>query len=174
MWMTFKAGGFAMVATAGYLAGQAMASGYARRPDDLKQCQSALELLASEVDYATAHLGLALQRTGRSLGGPVGEAFRRAATALTDSAGGTAEAWEKGLDWLCGATALTKADLEILRTLGLRLGATDRADQRRHLAAAVERLKIQEELARQARNRNETVWRYLGAVAGLALGLLLL
>ncbi len=174
MWMTLKAGGFALVATAGYMVGQTVASSYARRPDDLKQCQAALGLLSSEVEYATTHLGVALQRVGRSLGGQVGDAFCRAAAALAGPANGTVEAWEEGLGWLQTTTALSRADIEILRTLGLRLGATDRADQLRHLAVAVERLKVQEELARQARDRNETVWRYLGALGGLALGLILL
>ena len=174
MWMTLKAGGFALVATAGYMVGQTVASSYARRPDDLKQCQVALELLASEVEYASTHLGAALQRVGRSLEGQVGEAFHRAAAALKDSGGVTAEAWEKALEWLQTTTALNRADIEVLRTLGLRLGATDRVDQLRHLAAAIQRLRVQEDLAHQARNRNETVWRYLGALAGLALGLILL
>ena len=174
MLTTVKAGGFALIATAGYLAGQAVAYSYARRPEDLKQCQAALELLASEVDYASTHLGLALQRVGRALGGPVGEAWRRSAAALSEPAYGTVEAWEVGLEQLRLATALTLADLDILRTFGLKLGATDRADQLRHISRAVERLRIQEEMARQARSRNETVWRYLGVLSGVALGLVLL
>jgi stage III sporulation protein AB len=174
--LVLKACGFTLVLLAGYLAGEMLAGRFARRHDELRRCQVALEVLATEIDYAATPLGPALERAGRAAGGRTGAVFERTGRLMTDGDGGASAAgtWESGLANLREVTPLAGADLEILRTLGRTLGTTDRADQRRHLVLAAERLRIQENQAREARSRNEGMWRYLGVLGGLAVGLTLI
>ena len=101
--------------------------------------------------------------------------FNEAAAAMRSGEGISAgEAWESAVRRVFPLTALEAGDQEILLALTGYLGITDRTDQRRHLALAVQRLQAREESAQRERATSERLWRYLGVLGGLALGVVFL
>lgn len=151
-------------------AGWQIAQAYARRPRHLRDLQTALAVLQTEVEYAATPLPQALSVAGRSTGEPVGALFTRAAERIR--AGGgllPGDALRGSLEDLSERTALQRQDLDVLLALAPVLGASGRSDQIRHLALARERLAREEEQAREERERYERLARSAGVLVGAAL-----
>ncbi|MCL6449721.1 MAG: stage III sporulation protein AB [Acetobacteraceae bacterium] len=173
--MWFKMMGAALVLVASAWFGQMVASNYAARPREIAALAAGLQFLETEIVYGSTPLPAALGRVGREVEGPAGAPFRRAAELLEGGgAPSAAEAWRQALEECWKETAMDRADLEAVAALGPTLGASDRADQSRHLRSAVERLKRREQVASDERARNEGMWRYLGILGGAAVVLLLI
>lgn len=167
--------GLAAVVLSATIAGNVVAAGYGARTRQLGQLRVGLHLLRSEVIYALGALPGALDRVAAGVSPPVAGIFRQAAALLRSREGVSAgEAWDRSVLAAFSQTALSAGDLEVVRALTGYLGQTDRDDQQRHLGLAVERLKVREDEARSDQQASERMWRYLGLLGGLALGLVLL
>ncbi len=172
--MLLKAVGFAAIVAGASAAGTMVAGSYGARTRQLGQLRVALHLLESEVNYALGALPGALERVAAGVAPPVRSLFARAAARLRSGEGVSAgEAWEEAARGVFPATALESGDLDILLALSGHLGVTDRDDQLRHLRLAGERLRVKEEEARDEQRASERMWRYLGLLGGLALGIVL-
>jgi stage III sporulation protein AB len=167
-------GAFMIIGSTTYLSWQ-VASRYARRPLELRELQTALALMQTEVEYGMTPLPQALLAATRGTGDRIGSIFRRTADYLAAGTGITAgEAMQVALVETKDETALTENDQAVLLALGSVLGSSGRHDQVRHLRLAMERLAGEESRALADRDRYEKVARYLGPLSGAALVLILL
>lgn len=172
--MIAKLMGAVLVVAATSAAGWQVAGRYTRRPRELRDLQTGLAVLQTEVEYGATPLPEALASAGRAGGDAVGRIFASAATRLREGGGITAgEALAGAVDEAGPGTALALADREVLAALGPALGASGRQDQARHIAMARERLSAQEVRARDERDRYERLARYAGVLSGVALALIL-
>jgi stage III sporulation protein AB len=167
------AGAGLVILSCGFL-GLGMAQAYFARPVELRTLNVGLKMLETEIVYTATPLPVALARIGERLGEPVAILFRIAAKLLQEERGlPAAQAWEQGLEALGRKSALTPADLDVLRTLGQGLGASGREDQVKNLELARQHLSRQLIAAEEAANRQGKMWRTLGFLLGTALVLLM-
>lgn len=172
--MLAKLVGSVLIMGATTYAGWAVAARYARRPEQIRDLQTGLAVLQTEVEYGATPLPEALERAARVSGSAVGPLFSECARQLGQGDGATAgEALERALNTAAGATYLGPEELSAMRALAGVLGASGRADQIRHLQLARHRLEAEEARARDERQRYERMARYLGVLSGAALVLIL-
>jgi stage III sporulation protein AB len=167
--------GAALIVTSTSFVGWQVGDGYARRPRQLRELQTGLAVLQTEVEYGATPLPEALAGAARAAGDPVGALFASTARRLAAGGGITpGEAMRAAIaDAAGGSTALKADDLEVLLALAGVLGASGRADQVRHLQLARRRLEGEEARAQEDRQRYERTARYLGVLGGAALALIL-
>jgi stage III sporulation protein AB len=166
--------GAALIVGSTTYAGWQIAGGYARRPRELRDVQTALAVLQTEIEYGATPLPAALIQAARAAGEPCGLLFAATATHLNNGDGITpGEAMRAALSQNSAATVLKAEDLEVLLALAGVLGSTGRADQVRHLQLARRRLEAEEARAHEERQRFERTARYLGVLSGAALALML-
>ncbi|RJQ11392.1 MAG: stage III sporulation protein AB [Bacillota bacterium] len=170
-----KTVGFMAIVAASSLAGNLVASSLGARVRQLGQLRVGLHLLESEVSYALGALPGALGRVAGAVAPPVDVLFARTAAYLGSGTGMSAgEAWKTAARDVFPGTALEAGDMDVVLTLASHLGLTDRDDQVRHLRLAGERLAVKEDEARGEQRSLERMWRYLGVLGGLALGIVFL
>lgn len=170
-----KVAGALVILGASSYAGWHVAQGYARRPGHLRDLQTALAVLQTEVEYGATPLPAALRSAAVATGPAVAPIFVGAAARLGSGAGVTpGEALREALAEEAAASALRPEDLDVLRALAGTLGASGREDQVRHLALARERLAGLEAQAQEQRTRYEKLARYVGVLSGAALVLILI
>lgn len=173
--MLGKVVGSVLILGATSYTGWQVGGSYARRPVELRDLQTALAILQTEVEYGATPLPQALQSAARAAGPAVAPLF--AATAERLAAGGgitPGDAMRAVLAEGLPGSALKPEDLDIMRALAGVLGASGRDDQVRHLALARERLAGQEARAAEMRTRYEKLARYAGVLSGAALVLILI
>lgn len=166
--------GAALVVVASGMIGLTISREYQQRPGQLRDLQAALQLLDTEIGYASTPLPDAVVKVGKCVGPPVAGLFSEVAQLLRTRKGYTAtEAWQEALKKLQLNSALRPADLEILFTFGHTLGGTDKEEQRKSIQLAYQQLKQQQGQAEEERARNETLWRYAGFLVGMLLVILI-
>ncbi|HEU4962841.1 MAG TPA: stage III sporulation protein SpoIIIAB [Bacilli bacterium] len=166
--------GSVLIIAAATLLGFRIAARYADRTKQLRQFVTALKVLETEIHYAATPLPQALQRIGRLVPKPVAAFFQSAADKLRDGRGIRAsEAWQEALLANKAHLALKEADCEVLLNFGQTLGVSDRQDQIKHIHLAIAHLSAEENNARDEQQRNEKMWKYLGALMGLTVVILL-
>lgn len=155
------------------LIGMTVASGFARRPAQLRLMQSTLRMLETEISYGATPLPEAFKKIGRAVDPPIAAFYTEVGSHLSRASGCTAsEAWEAGLRLLEAESALRAEELSILKTFGQNLGSSDRDEQQKNIRLAMEQLKIESEKA-EAERKQERMWRYLGFLAGIFLTLVI-
>lgn len=170
--MLLKVAGFVALVASSSVAGNLVAASYRARVRQLGQLRVGLHLLESEVAYATEALPTALGRVAAGVASPVRRLFAAASDLLRSGQGLAAgDAWREAACRVFPETALEAADLEVILALSGYLGVTDRDDQVRHLRLASERLAAREQEAAAEQRASERMWRYLGVLGGLALGI---
>ncbi|HWI63025.1 MAG TPA: stage III sporulation protein SpoIIIAB [Symbiobacteriaceae bacterium] len=173
--MLAKALGGALILGATSYAGWQVGAGYARRPAQLRDLQTALAVLQTEVEYGATPLPAALQSAAGAAGRAMAPLFARTAARLAEGGGITpGDALRTVLDGGLPESALKPEDLEVMRALAGVLGASGREDQVRHLTLARERLAGLEAQATDLRSRYERMARYMGVLSGAALVLILM
>lgn len=164
-----KVAGAALILSATTWAGWQVAAGYARRPRHLRDLQTGLAILRTEIGFGTP-LPAALRSAAGAVPEPIASIFREGAAQMGPLGGRRpGDALRKAL--LIGAerTALHGEDLAALMALAAVIGASGREDQARHLSLAQERLAGAEARAEADRVRYERVARYAGLLSGAAL-----
>lgn len=86
-----------------------------------------------------------------------------------DNSISAAEAWHKSVKENIKNTSLNSDDLNVLLSFGKSLGNTDVEGQIKNIRFTIEQLKILESKAEENRKKNETLYRNLGFLGGLAL-----
>jgi len=156
------------------LIGFGIARRYADRSKQIRHFTAALQLLETEIYYAATPLADAALHIAQRLPQPVGSFFALLGIKLRDGRGLTAdEAWQEALGEQRRHLTLKESDLGVLRTFGHTLGVSDREDQIKHIHLAIAHLQTEESGARDEQMRNEKMWRYLGALLGLTVVILL-
>lgn len=162
-----KAVASALIISTTSAVGFTIARRYRERPQHLRQLQSALQGLATEIGYGATPLPEACANLAATHQTPIADMFRSAALQLDQPGTTAAVAWQAGMITLLQRSALKEQDLLVTRQLGAVLGLSDRQDQERHLALAVQHLQREEAMAEQEQHKNERMWRYLGVLSGL-------
>jgi stage III sporulation protein AB len=166
--------GSVLIVVASTLIGFRIAARYANRSRQLRQFISALKLLETEIFYAATPLPDACRRIAMRTPTPVGAFFLQVAENLMDGRGRTAtEVWREALLAMKDELALKESDRSVLIAFGQTLGVSDREDQIKHIHLAIAQLSAEEVIAREEQLKSEKMWRYLGALLGLTLVILL-
>lgn len=156
------------------LFGFRMANRYAERSKQLRLFITALKILETEILYAATPLSEAASNIGERIQGPVGTFFAELGHKLREGQGVTAgEIWRETLAAHHMTLRLKEGDRDVLHSFGRTLGISDRQDQIKHIQLAVAHLGTEEQGAREEQSKNEKMWRYLGALMGLTLVILL-
>ncbi len=174
MWLLLikiVASGFIILATT--TIGFEISRRYRDRPRHLRQLQSALQGLATEISYGVTPLPEAFATLATTHRSPISDMFQVAAQHLSMPGNTAQAAWELGLEALARQSALGTRDLMVVRQLGAVLGLSDSRDQERHLLLAVQHLEREAMTAEAERQQNERMWRYLGVLSGLLLVIVL-
>lgn len=149
--------------------GFVVADNYSRRPKELRDLLTALQMLETEVMYGAVPLPDALQHIAQFSGGPIRDLFAGARSMLLSGQGRTAgEAWQSSLAAIFPASSLSDTDQAILAGFGVSLGVSDREDQVKHINLAREQLKREEARATEESLRCVRLWKSLGVLVGLA------
>ena len=163
-----------LIVTASGMAGWKKAGLYSRRPRELRQLISALQMLETEITYVATPLPEALARAAEQVGPPAAALFGRIAGELRTGSGKPArEAWNESLQWYHPRSSLGASDLSIVRGLGNSIGISDREDQGKHIRLAAEQLKTALAAAEEAAQKNVKMWNYIGLLGGLVVVLAL-
>lgn len=146
-----------------------------KRVQQLKSLRLAIGFLEKEIIYMQTPLSLAMSRTGHFCDRAVAGFFRECAANLAKKSGITGyEAWQCGLQQLKWESELKMADIELLKTVGPQLGASDRIEQQKIFALLQEELKLLEETAALEAESGRKLWSYGGFILGTAVVILLL
>lgn len=167
--------GAVLVVTAATGFGLWKAGTYKQRAKQLQQLLTSLEMLATEISYAATPLPDALRRIGLQVGGKIGHLLTETGIAIHKGDGQTAgQIFHSTLLKLNASLQLTSEDQEIIIAFAHTLGNSDRSEQVKHIGLAVTRLSAAAATAREEQSRLGKMWKYLGALTGLAVVIILL
>lgn len=155
------------------MAGVIMARSYTLRPKYLQDLVTAVQLLATEINYTRTSLPDACLSISNQLTGPVAQFFNVFATQLLERNLTATEAWSQALQVLVDAGFL-KQDVENLSQFGNVLGRSDAEDQLKHIALLQNRLESTSRQAEQERDKMVRLWNYLGFCVGALVVLMLI
>jgi stage III sporulation protein AB len=146
-----------------------------RRTEQLKDLRFAIAFLEKEIIYMHTPLTLAFKRTADASKEPIAVLFRESSQILQQGTGITAaEAWLTAAQNLQAETDLNNKDLDIIESAAHHLGMSDVSQHQQVLSLVQEKLKIQEEKARQEQAANQKLWSYGGFILGSVIVLLLI
>ncbi len=166
-------GAIMVIVTCGLL-GLTVAQSYQKRVEQLRQINTGLKMLETEIVYTATPLPLALDRIGKQMQGPVAAFFTQVAVILDKrAANGVTAAWEVGLQKLSQESVLQAQDLEIIKSLCPVLGISGIEDQIKNLELVRQLLGQQLVSAQEKGQRLGKMWNTLGFLLGITLVLLL-
>lgn len=155
--------------------GLIIAGNFAQRPQLLRQLQSGLQMLETEIIFASTPLPLALFKVGKRMDKPLQQLFLDTSSQLASNQGLTAgEAWNLCLEKHNRNLALDDAELSVLKSFGWCLGQSDKEEQIKNLRLTIEQLRQEEGKAEKNREKNQKLYTYLGFCFGITLAILLL
>ncbi|RNB81151.1 stage III sporulation protein AB [Brevibacillus fluminis] len=158
------------------MVGWQMGRYYAFRPLDIRTMIISLQMLETEIVYGATPLHRAMAKIGERMRSGIGRMFLTASELLTqeDEPQSTSESWRQAIEKNWSQTAMRKSEKDILLTLGMVLGNSDRDDQQKHLRLAITHLQGLEEEARSDKERYEKMYKSLGFLGGLLVVILML
>ncbi|HQD51886.1 MAG TPA: stage III sporulation protein AB [Bacillota bacterium] len=173
--LTCKLAGSLCIMAAAATFGESKARALTLRVKQLEQFQRSLKLLSVEISFNRALLPYAFQAVARQLEPPLDELYgAAAANLLAGDERSAKEIWDSAVAEMYPRSSLTPADREIVASLGVSLGVSDQEGQLKQVGLTLQHLEIALETAREQRQRNEKMWRYLGLAGGATLVILLL
>lgn len=144
------------------------------RPRELRELQSLLQILENEISFLSNLLTDSFERVCKSSTGNSAEFFRQALCNLKSGKGlNASEAWEMAVKDEKIKTSLNKEDKEILASFGKLLGNSDLESQVKNIRLTISQLKNQEQKAEESRKKNAKMYKSLGALAGIAIVIIL-
>lgn len=154
--------------------GLLIANNYKQRPLELRNLRSMLNLLETEIIYASTPLPIALDKIAKHADNNISKLFYKARDYLISGNGITAdEAWQKALNDILNNSYLLEEDTGILKNFGIGLGCSGKNEQLKNIQLAKELLKKQELKAEQDKSQNERLWKTMGFLSGIAIVLLI-
>jgi stage III sporulation protein AB len=164
-----------MVITASGFLGYYFSLDCSKRPGQLRVLQGLLQMLENEMCFLSSLLTDSFEKISRSSDSAVTLLFSDTVKILSSSDGlNASEAWEKAVRNNIKNTSLKKEDEEILVSFGKMLGASDLEGQIKNIRLTLNQLKMQEQKAEESKKKNESMYRSLGILGGLALVIILI
>ena len=139
------------------------------RANNLKQIKKALNMFEAKILYTKDPIPDVFLEISKKIGGDVGKLFFSASKRMQLEFAG--EAWEKCVD--NSSLMLTQDDKDALKSLGKLLGNTDIDGQVNQLNLVNVFLDEQIKEAMESRSKNETMYKKLGIIVGLAVVIVL-
>lgn len=166
-------GGLLVFAACG-LMGIAAANRYSLRPKDIRKFRASIQMLETEIIYGCTPLPQAFHNIALKLEGAMGSFYSIVSEELIIGLSySLCSAWSKGLDMLVKNTSLNASDKELIEGFSKVLGSSDREDQKKHFELFYIQLKQSEEVAEEARKKNERMYKSLGFLTGIVIFILL-
>lgn len=164
-----------MIITSSAILGCSISREYSKRPGQLRELQILMQIFENEIRFLSSILANAFEKLYKASKSEVKEFFIGTIKNL-ESLGeyGAKEAWEKAVKDNIKNTSLNAEDEEILLQFGNILGSTDKEGQISNIRHLMSQLKIQEEKAEEMRKKNESMYRKLGLLGGIAIVIVLL
>lgn len=150
--------------------GLRIANSYKVRARNLKQIKKALNLLEAKITYTYEQLPDLFLEISKKVSGDVGELFFDISRYMELEFAG--EAWEKCIDK--SNLYLSSDDKEALKSLGKLLGKTDINGQLSQLHLVNNFLDVQIKEATESKEKNESMYKKLGVIVGLAVVIVLI
>ncbi len=172
--MLFKIAGSIIVIMSCSFLGYILSRDCSKRPQQLRELQSLLQMFENQISYLSDVLAEAFERISR-VGGETGVFFKTASELLKEgSATNACEAWKQAVGQCIKMTTLNKEDEEILLSFGRSLGSTDLDGQIKNIRLTLGQLDLQEKKAEESRKKNESMYRSLGIIGGIAVVIVLM
>ena len=173
--MILKILGCMIIIGSSTIMGYSMAYRFARRPEELRALQSALQILESEIVFSVNPLPEAFERISKNVPPSIGIIFKNTSDLLKRKTGMTAQqAWAASIKNCESQINLSKEDLNILLAFGSSLGCSDRENQVKNIRLACSKLALEEEKAEILKEKNERLYKNLGVLGGMLISLLLI
>ncbi|PRX26900.1 stage III sporulation protein AB [Orenia metallireducens] len=149
-----------------------IAEQYLLRPKQLRELQTALQMLETEISYGVTPLPDAFAKLATSLSAPISTIFQVAQEEL-DSGMIAEEAWHRAVNATYNQTALVSEDIDVLLDFGYNLGQTSIDDQVKYMNLAQHKLDALYQQAFTEKEEKVKLWRYLGVLVGVFLAILI-
>lgn len=173
--MLLKIIGSVLVVAASSIIGYIFSRDCGKRPQDLRILQGLLQMFENEISFLSNVLTDSFEKIHRASNCEVSNIFKETADNLKrNNSLNASQAWEDSIRKNIKGTALNTEDEEILISFGKMLGKSDVEGQIKNIRLTVNQLKIQEQKAEDSRKKNESMYRYLGILGGLALVIVLI
>ncbi|NLY43491.1 MAG: stage III sporulation protein AB [Clostridiaceae bacterium] len=173
--MILKIIGCILIIASSTVMGYSAAYRFARRPEELRALQSALQILESEIVFSVNPLAEAFERISKNTSQSIGIIFKSTADLLKQKTGMTAQqAWAISIKKCESQMNLNKEDIEILLAFGSSLGCSDKDNQVKNIRLACSKLAMEEKKAEILKEKNERLYKNLGLLGGMLISLLLI
>lgn len=172
--MLFKIIGSLIVLISSSLLGYTYSQRCSKRPRELRTLQGMLQIFENEISFLSNVLVDAFTRIYRCNDSSVSLFFKSTVDNLRGDKGlNASEAWTNAIKDNIHRTSLNREDEEILISFGKMLGSSDLEGQIKNIRITVNQLNLQEQKAEAHREKNETMYRNLGILGGLAIIIIL-
>lgn len=172
--MFLKIIGFLFVVGASTLIGFKMAGSLEARLRDIRNLQLALGVLEKEMTFLGNSLPRALLATVK-IEGNTAEIFKECGKMLQSRLGYcVSDAWKMSVEKHVKNTFLDNEDKEILLSIGLGLGQYDSESQSKSIRLICSQLEMQEKKAQEQIVKSSKMYKNLGVLAGISIGIMLL
>lgn len=167
--MVLKMIGSIMVIISSSILGYLLSEDCSKRPLQLKTLQNMIQMLENEIRFLSSCIPDAFKRIGQSTDDPVAYFFIASCEYLTNDSGlNASKSWEMAVENNIWNTALNKEDKGILINFGRMLGNSDSEGQIKNIRLLLEQLSLQEEKAEENKKKNETLYKTIGFLGGIA------
>ena len=151
-----------------FMTGIIIGKKYSCRVVELKEMKNALNIFLTKIRFTYESIPECFKEIGYKMDGNIGEIFKNASNGMKELPSG--DAWENAIDKI--ETSFTKEDKSIIKNLGRMLGKTDLEGQVSEIKLVQNFLNTQIELAEKEKDKNEKMYKTLGGVVGLAIGII--
>jgi stage III sporulation protein AB len=172
--MFLKIIGFLFVVGASTLICFKMAESLDGRLRDIRSLQLALKALEKEMTFLGNSLPRALYSAAKA-GENINMIFKECAELLQSRRGYcVSDAWKMAVESHIKNTFLNSEDKNILCSIGLGLGQYDPESQSKNISLICSQLEMQEKKAEEHIVKSSKMYKNLGVLAGIAVGIMLL
>ena len=173
--MILKIIGSIIVVTASSFIGCFLSKDCSKRPLQLKILQGLIQMLENEIRFLSSYIPDAFKRIYESVDSPAAEFFKATIENLNnDSSLNASQAWEMAISKNIYKTALNGEDRDTLVNFGKMLGNSDLEGQIKNIEFVLHQLSLQEKKAEETKRKNETLYKTLGFLGGIAVVLVLI
>ena len=147
-----------------------MSKKYSNRLRELKEMRKAFNFFEEKIKFTYEPIPDVFEEISHKVQDNIGEIFRNSSKSMENESAGVA--WEKAVDE--SNNNFTKEDKDIIKGLAKMLGKTDIDGQVSEIRLTNKFLEVQIKDAENEKNKNEKLYKTLGATVGLALVIILI
>lgn len=147
-----------------------MSKKYSNRLRELKEMRKAFNFFEEKIKFTYEPIPDVFEEISHKVQDNIGEIFYNSSKSMENESAGVA--WEKAVDE--ANNNFTKEDKDIIKGLAKMLGKTDIDGQVSEIRLTCKFLDVQIKDAEIEKNKNEKLYKTLGATVGLALVIILI